>query len=51
MQTREQEQDRRFEQECARLRSYFEAKGLPATVAEVMAQYEWDDEVVDEMIG
>jgi hypothetical protein len=46
MQTREQ-----FEQECEKLRDYFLAKGLPATVADVMAQYEFDDDVVAEMIG
>ncbi|HWO74381.1 MAG TPA: hypothetical protein VNM69_00530 [Bacillus sp. (in: firmicutes)] len=39
-----------FNEETARLREYFLAKGLPQQVVEVCANYEWDDDVVAEML-
>ncbi|MCM3732366.1 hypothetical protein M3196_11905 [Fictibacillus nanhaiensis] len=43
--------DHKFNEDTAKLREFFLAKGLPLAVAEVCAQYEWDDEVVTEMLG
>jgi hypothetical protein len=42
--------DHKFNEDTAKLREFFLAKGLPLAVAEVCAQYEWDDDVVEEMI-
>lgn len=42
--------DRKIIEDTAKLKQLFLAKGLPAVVADVMAEYEWDDAVIEDLL-